>query len=76
MFGIKKVKEYYDTFVDFYYDTYWASSTLEDTDELKCIDVFALAHTGCKAQQVDIILGIIQPFVIQMVIEYNGIKAL
>lgn len=76
MFGIKKIKEYCDTFVDFYYDAYWASSTLEDTDDLKTIDVFALAHIGCKAQQIDIILGNMPAFVVQTVIEYNGIKAL
>lgn len=75
MFPIKKIKEYYDKFIDVYYDAYW-NSKVDESDELECIDAFALAHTGCKAQQVDIILGIIPPFVIQMVIEYNGIKAL
>lgn len=73
---LSKIKEYYDEFVDFYFDAYHTSSTMEEADELECIDAFTLAHTGCKAQQVDIILGDLPSFVIQMVIEYNGIKAL
>ena len=73
---LNKIKEYYDEFVDFYFDAYQTSSTMEEADELKCIDAYSLAHTGCKAQQVDIILGDLPPFVVQMVIEYNGIKAL
>lgn len=74
MFGIKKVKEYCDAFVDFYYDVYWASSTLEDTDDLETIENFSRKQVGLGCQHIDIILGVLPSWIMPTVIANVGLK--
>ena len=72
---LTKIQEYYNGFIDFYYDAFDASN-VDEADDLKCLDNYVFTTIGLKAQQVDIILGDIPEFVIGMVIEHSGIKAL
>ena len=75
MFGIAKVKEYCDAFVDFYYDAYWASSTLEDADQLETTENFSREQVGLGNQHIDIILGVLPSWIMPIVIANVGLKA-